>query len=182
MERDLTKQEKAEPGLFAAMPAYESFLNLDKTSRTQHFLQVRDSQQKRVSRLMLILQLPFHCWKIAKASSVVRLTAAVVIYLTHLRRPGGCKIAIYFCRLSCKLFLPAATFGKWRRLLSTHAHVFLCINYDKIIILAKYSTCYFTVSFSLEMLVKLWCVPPNSYFFLSPLKIKLIIKCSKVVV
>lgn len=41
VERDLTKQEKAEPGLFAAMPAYESFLNLDKTSRTQHFLQVR---------------------------------------------------------------------------------------------------------------------------------------------
>lgn len=41
VERDLTKLEKAEPGLYAAMPAYESFLNLDKTSRTQHFLQVR---------------------------------------------------------------------------------------------------------------------------------------------
>lgn len=43
VERDLTKREKAEPGLFAAMPAYESFLNLDKTSRTQHFFQVRST-------------------------------------------------------------------------------------------------------------------------------------------
>lgn len=40
VEKEEAKKDALEPGHFAAIPAYESFLNLDKSSRAQHFIQV----------------------------------------------------------------------------------------------------------------------------------------------
>ncbi|KAG8277703.1 Tetratricopeptide repeat protein 14 [Homalodisca vitripennis] len=39
IEKDKASPPASEPGHYALLPAFETFLNLDKTSRTQHFLQ-----------------------------------------------------------------------------------------------------------------------------------------------